>query len=145
MFNPYTIILGVFTLAGLLATVWGYMIISRAKQTLSWPCVDGVIEESSVSSRQYDLLPHIVYRYTVADVTYQHAMEFPRDVTPTQEFARSYVEKYPVGRRVKVYFQPGTPKHATLEPGLGRGDWLVFAIGLSSFIFGMVFLVFGGR
>ena len=70
MFNPYTIILGLFTLAGLVATVWGGIIIARARRTLRWPNVEGVIEESRFSSRDYDFLPHIVFRYRVADVPY---------------------------------------------------------------------------
>jgi hypothetical protein len=144
VFNPYTIILGLFTLTGLLATVWGYVIIARARQTLRWPHVEGIIEESNLSSAKDDLLPHIVFRYTVAEQTYRQPMEFAGDITPSQEFAKSYVEKYPVGRKTQVYYQPDNPRRATLEPGLGRGDWLVFAIGLGSLIFGVVLLLLGG-
>lgn len=145
MFNPYTIILSIFALTGLLATVWGYIIIARARRTLRWPHVEGLIEESALSSGQDDLLPHIVYRYTVGDSTYHKTLNFSGDITPTQEFSKSYVEKYPVGRQVPVYYQPDNPQNATLEPGLGRGDWLVFALGLGTLIFGAVFLIFGGQ
>ena len=144
MFNPYTIILSLFTLAGLLATVWGYIIIARARRTQQWPSVEGVIEESKLSSQKHDLLPHIVFSYGVAEHTYHHTMEFAGDITPTQEFAASYVEKYPVGRKVQVHYHPENPQRATLEPGLGKGDWLVFAIGLGTLIFGVLFLFFGG-
>jgi hypothetical protein len=133
VFNPYTIILGLFTLAGLVATVWGSIIIARARRTLRWPNVEGVIEESRFSSRDYDFLP-----------TYHGTVEFPGDITPTQEFAQSYVDKFPVDRKVQVYFQANNPQHATLEPGLGRGDWLVLAIGLGMLISGVAFLVFSG-
>lgn len=142
MFNPYAIILSLFILFGAVATLWGYVIISRARRTLNWPHVEGVIEECRLSSQHDDLLPHIVFRYSVADSLYRHAMEFSGDITPTQEFARSYVEKYPLGSKVQVYFQPDNPQKATLEPGLGRGDWLVLAIGLASLLFGIVLLFF---
>ena len=63
MFNPYTIILSIFALTGLLATVWGYIIIARARRTLRWPHVEGLIEESALSSGQDDLLPYIVIQW----------------------------------------------------------------------------------
>ena len=57
MFNPYSIILGLFVVTGLLATGWGLRIIIRARETLQWPAVEGVIEESTKSSESDDLLP----------------------------------------------------------------------------------------
>lgn len=145
MFNPYTIILSLFVVAGLLATLWGLVIIIRARKTSHWPMAEGVIEESAVSSDANDLLPHISYRYNVDGQGYQRTIEFPADITPTQEFATSYVKKYPVGARIQVYYNPENPEQATLEPGLGKGDWLVFAIGLGTFIFGILFFALGGN
>ncbi|MGD8558943.1 MAG: DUF3592 domain-containing protein [Gammaproteobacteria bacterium] len=141
MFNPYTIILGLFVLAGLLATLWGWWIIRNARKTQHWPAVEGVIEESGVD--QQELLPRIRYRYTVEQQTYNQLMKFSGDITPTQEFAAHYAEKFPVGRQVQVYYKPGQPDIATLEPGAGKGDWLVLAIGLAMLGFGILFLLMG--
>ena len=144
MFNPYSIILGLFVVAGWLATLWGLVIIIKARKTRHWPMVDGSIETSAISSDANDLLPHITYCYNVGEQSYRRALEFPADITPTQEYAESYVKKYPVGLRIPVYYNPERPDHATLEPGLGRGDWLVFVIGLGTLVFGLLFLFFGG-
>lgn len=141
MFNPYSIILGLFIAAGLLATLWGLRIIVMARKTLQWPSVEGTIEESKASSESTesnDLLPHIEYCYSVEQQTFREIMKFSGDITPSQEFARSYVDKYPVGARVQVYYNPANPEMATLEPGLGKGDWLVLAIGLGMLILGIV-------
>jgi hypothetical protein len=144
MFNPYTIILSLFVLAGLLATFWGLVIIIRARKMQHWPVAEGVIEESAIASDAGDLLPQIRFRYMVEKQTYHRSLEFPADITPTQEFAASYVKRYPVGATVPVHYNPENPQHATLEAGPGRGDWLVFAIGLGTLIFGILFLFFGG-
>ena len=144
MFNPYIIVLGLFVIAGLLATLWGVRIIVRARRTQQWPSVEGVIEKSNISSNVNDLLPDIEFRYEVENQTYRRSMEFSRDVTSSQEFAASYVDKYPAGARVRVYYDPEKPDNATLEPGLGQGDWLVFAIGLGMLVFGILFLLLGG-
>ena len=144
MLNPYTIIISLFIIAGLLTAAWGLWIIVRGRKTLQWPSVEGVILESAIASDNDDLLPHILFRYSIGQVSYKQTMQFPGDVTPTQEFAASYVRKYPEGSRVQVYYDPANPELATLEPGLGKGDWLVFAMGLGTLLFGILFYVFGG-
>ena len=144
MFNPYMIVLGLFVVAGLLATLWGLRIIVQARRTAQWPTVQGIIEKSIVTSNDNDLLPNIIFCYEVNGQAYQRSVEFPRDVTPSQEFASSYVDRYPEGSHVLVYYNPENPENATLEPGLGQGDWLVFAIGLGMLVFGILFLAFGG-
>ncbi|MFZ5595342.1 MAG: DUF3592 domain-containing protein [Pseudomonadota bacterium] len=143
MFNPYLIILILFTLAGFLAMAWGWNIIAKGRKTSRWPTVEGVIERSELASDADDLLPGIEFSYTVNGQSYRRTFEFARDITPSQELAKSYVEKYAAGTRVTVYYDPGHPEHATLEPGLGRGDWMVFALGLGAAISGILFIVFG--
>lgn len=144
MLNPYIIILALFIIAGLVTTLWGLQIILKARKTRQWPHVDGIIEESRIASEQDDLLPHIQFRYSVGQTSYQHTMAFSSDITPTREFAANYVQKYPAGSKVQVYYDPVDPNSATLEPGLGKGDWLVFAMGVGMLLFGIIFSVLGG-
>jgi hypothetical protein len=143
MFNVYTVILSLFTVTGLLTTIWGWVIIHKGRKALRWPRAEGVIEQSERTSPSDDLLPHIQFSYTVAGKTYRKTLEFPKGITPTQEFSESYVKKFPAGSDVQVAYDPERPDHATLEPGPAGGDWLVFAFGLGMLIFGIVFLFFG--
>ena len=143
MFNPYAIILSLFILGGLFATIWGLLIILKARKTQQWPCVDGIIEESRLASGNNDLLPQIEFSFTIGQSAYRQSMKFSSDITPTQEFAASYLQKYPVGSKVQVYYNPENPEDATTEPGLGKGDWLVFAIGVGTLLFGIGFFFFG--
>lgn len=142
MFNPYTIILSLFILAGVATMVWGWKVISNGRRQLAWPRTEGFIEESS-ADQGCDLLPHIVFSYSVEKQSYRRPMEFSGDITPSQEFVTQYLEKYPVGSKVQVSYDPAQTEQATLEPGSAKGDWLIFAIGLASAFFGTVFLIAG--
>ena len=142
--NPYFIILIFFTLAGLGMALWGWTIIARGKKTLHWPCVDGVIEQSQSSSDSDDLLPLIVYSYMVSERRYRRNMVFPSGTNPTPAFAASYAKKYPAGAKVSVYYNPEQPDHSTLEPGLARDAWLIFALGITATSLGIAFMLFNG-
>ena len=144
MFNPYSIILGLFVVAGVLAALWGLRVMTTGRRSLQWPSVEGTIEECKISSDEFDLLPHISFRYQVNQRSYQQSLKFPGDVTPTKEFAQSYVDKYPAGTRVQVYYNPGNPQDSTLEPGSGRGDWLILAIGISMVVIGSLLFFIAG-
>ncbi|TND01753.1 MAG: Uncharacterized protein FD120_2517 [Gammaproteobacteria bacterium] len=141
--NPYIFILGLFTLAGLLTTMWGWRIIARARQTLRWPSTEGVIDKSEETSDTSDLLPTIGFSYMVAGQTRGSRLEFPGGITPTPEFTRHYLNKYPAGEKVRVYYDPADPDRTTLEPGLGQGDWLIFVVGLLATFIGAGLLLFG--
>lgn len=142
MANAYGLIIVLFIVGGLIATLWGWSLIARARRTLRWPGTEGTVEVAESSSDTDDLLPHIEYSYTVDGKTYRRAVDFPAGTTPTQELSRSYVEKYPRGATVRVHYDPADPQTATLEPGPHGGDWLVLAFGLGAVLLGisMIFL-----
>lgn len=141
--NPYILILGLFAGAGLLIMLWGWRIIARARQTRHWPATEGVIEQSDTTSDTNDLLPTIVFRYVAAGQPRQGTLEFPAGITPTPEFTQRYLDRYPVGEKIRVYYDPQHPERSTLEPGLGQGDWLIFAVGLVATVMGTGMLLFG--
>ena len=139
--NPYMIILSFFLLAGLATSAWGWAVIARGRRTLRWPSVEGTISQCAVSDD--DSLPQIEFSYSVAGRDYRCEQVFPGGTTPSQQLVASYVLKYPVGAKVKAHYDPARPEHATLEPGLARGDWMIFVLGVIATIFGIIFLLFG--
>jgi len=141
MFNPYVIILSTFGIAGAVVTLWGLMIIRKARKTLGWPSVEGAIKESSPASNSDDLMPNIRFHYQVDDQSYTCTLELPGSVSPSQELTRRYLEKYPQGKKVRVFYDPQHPERATLEPGIGS-DWMVFALGLMATVFSIGALFF---
>lgn len=142
MFNPYTIILGLFVVTGFIVTVWGIRILMLARKTRQWPSVEGIIESCEESTDENDLLPRIEFSYVVGQQSFRQTLKFPADISPTQEFARHYVDKYTVGTQTPVFYDPHNPKSSTLEPGLARGDWLVLGTGAGMLVLGIVMLFF---
>lgn len=139
--NPYTIILSFFLIAGLATSVWGWIIIMRGRRTRCWPSVDGTILQNATSDG--DSMPQIEFGYSVAGHDYQCEHTFPGGITPSQELIAGYIAKYPAGAKVRVHYDPARPEHATLEPGLARGDWMIFVLGVIGTLSGTVFLWFG--
>jgi hypothetical protein len=138
--NLYPIILGAVLVGGIGISVWGWKILARSRTMKSWPTTSGVIEQASPSSEANDLLPHIEFSYQVKGKTYQRAFEFPEGTHPLPEFNQAYLDKYPVGKQVEVYYDPEQPETATLEPET-RGDWMILALGIMMIIGGAVTLL----
>jgi len=127
--NLYPLILISVALGGIGISVWGWRILQASKRVAQWPTVPGRIEVSALGSSHNDLLPDIHYSYEVAGQHYQRRFEFPSGTHPLPEFSRSYVEKYPVGASVTVYYNPQQADDSTLEPG-AQGDWMILALGI---------------
>ncbi len=141
MFNAYAVILWLFLLGGLVVTGWGWSIMAAARRTLRWPQVDGVIERCDISSNEDDLLPLIVFSYFVDGQQQSVKIEFPTGTMPTPELAAGYVERYPLGSRVRVFYNPTNIQQSTLAPGMGQGDWMIFALGVMATIVAIMSLV----
>ena len=127
--NLYPVILGAVLIGGIGISIWGWKVLARSKKMKAWPTTTGVIEQASPSSEAHDLLPYILFSYQVAEKTYQCAFEFPEGTHPLPEFNQAYLDKYPVGKEVEVYYNPEQPETATLEPET-RGDWMILALGI---------------
>ena len=141
MFNTYVVILWLFLLGGLAVTAWGWSIMAAARQTLRWPQVDGVVERSDISSNEDDLLPLIAFNYVVNGQQLIGKVEFPSGTMPTPELTASYVERYPLGSRVRVFYNPANIQQSTLTPGMGQGDWMIFVLGIIATIVAVMSLV----
>jgi len=144
MFNPYVIILGLFTATGIATSVWGLWIIVRARRSASWPGVDGRIETCKIAADADALLPDIRFSYVLDDKRYVKNIAFPSGTSPTRELSETYVQRFPQGKTVTVYYNPDDPDKATLEPGTHPGDWMVLAFGLGTTALMIVALLASG-
>ncbi len=143
-FSPYVVILTMLTVTGIIATVWGWLILAKAKKSKQWPSIEGEIVKSRRGLGRNDPLPDIEFRYTVQGRTYAKTQEFSADLTPDEEFTDNFLKKYPVGTSVTVYYDPYDPEQATLEKGFISGNWMVFALGVGVTLFGVLSLIFHG-
>lgn len=138
--NLYPLILGTVLVGGIIISAWGWKVLAKSRKMKSWPTTIGTIAQASPSSESNDLLPHIVFSYQVKGKTYQRAFEFPEGTHSLPEFNQAYLDKYPVGKEVEVFYDPDQPETATLEPET-QGDWMILALGLMMTIGGAVALL----
>lgn len=97
----------------------------RARQSASWPAVDGVFERRSVPGA-LDSRRHAAYRYVVEGKSYQGFRE---------GFAYKDGPLFDAGATVKVYVDPADPSSSVLYPGESDKRWpLGVGAGLSVFL-----------
>jgi len=144
MFNPYIIILGLFTVTGIGTTIWGVWILARARRSAGWPGIDGEIISCNKADDADSLLPDIRFAYTLAGKRYEKNIDFPSGTSPTQQLSDSYVQRFPRGKVVRVFYNPADPEEATLEPGVHPGDWMVLGFGLGITVLMIAALLMGG-
>ncbi len=140
MFNLYVIILGLFALAGLALTLRGWKVLQQSKKAKTWPKTEGRIVSAAMPASEFEeLVPMIVFTYSIDGVEYNVSQDF-RGVSLTQDLCRDYVEKYPAGKTVDVYYNPRKTSQATLEPALKKDDWMIFVAGILATIFGLLLI-----
>jgi len=138
--NFYSIILASVALGGIGISIWGWLILQKSRKIEQWPRTPGTIETSNPTSAINDLLPEIVFSYQLDGKQYQKQFEFPEGTHPLPEFAKAYNDKYPVGKKVEIFYDPEQPETATLEPG-AQGDWMILAMGIAMVIGGILSLI----
>lgn len=114
---------------GLLVWVWlGWRHVTKARAHLEWPSVDGEITGPGTfdvmtawghyrgSRITTNILKgvHIPYKYTVAGREYSSERALLAEVGSPEQ-AVELLEKYPLGKRVRVHYNPESPQEAVLE------------------------------
>ncbi len=115
----------------------------------SWPVVDGQVTESTVTFTSRVERHEIDSRTPNETVTRTHETFFPsvkyvyelegRSLTGTQislsdvgsssDAAKAMVAKYPVGTKVKVFYNPANTSEAVLVPGIATGSVVSVFLG----------------
>lgn len=99
----------------------------------TYDTTDGEIIESNISHTGIHggWKFNISYRYFVENVEYiSTRVLFSYEALSDKSYAEGYISKYPVGRKVLVYFDPNNPSMSVLEP---KVKWfgLAYAIGFN--------------
>lgn len=115
----------------------------RAWSSHSWPVVEGQITLSQIRRWRrvrggqevstWNHAPEIRYQYLVAGHQYHaHTICFGREWNTNEFDAHDTLKRYPSGARVRVWYDPQRPNHATLEPRASSRVYLMLC--LSSFM-----------
>jgi hypothetical protein len=107
----------------------GAVYVYQGVSSLRWPSVDGrILYSHARTGRQYETL--LWYEYYVDNKRYLASnYRAGGNGTPFRDVAESAAKRYPAGRTVKVYYNPGDPGEALLEPGVWWGNFVLPAIG----------------
>ncbi|MES2297605.1 MAG: DUF3592 domain-containing protein [Pseudomonadota bacterium] len=92
-----------------------------------WPSVDGTVESIQMITDKSDDSPaysaFVTYRFKVGRREYvSHRIRALNWLGNTPAAARRDMDAYPPGARVTVWYRPGKPDDAVLEPGLGLAE-----------------------
>ena len=138
-----------FTAVGVFVFVIGLREFRHGLQSLRWPCCDGTIIESRVKKSrgargQETFNPEVLYAYSVEGREYtSRRIAFHGMGGTTRAAADSTCLSYPVGRRVKVFYDRRKPSRATLEVGYGVANAFMIACGAVLAVVGIWNLVRG--
>ncbi|MEO5362359.1 MAG: DUF3592 domain-containing protein [Magnetococcus sp. DMHC-8] len=126
--------------ASVLLMIVGCYPFYRAHQSQSWPAIDGTIATAAASdtpchreaSSWLLCRTDIHYVYTVHNQSRMgKRIEFGWGDQSflLKEFAARLTQRYPIGKQVRVYYNPDQPDDAVLEriPSMGGGFFLIVA------------------
>ncbi len=134
--------------AGIFLMAWGGYEIRGSYQTGLWPDSQGNITASHVSketNRDSDhrtrttYYPRVLYQYQVEVRRYTASrINFGGKTGGMKWLAQRTVDRYPVGKTVKVHYNPEDPTYAVLEAGITWGSILLFLMGVIFFAPGVL-------
>jgi hypothetical protein len=119
----------------------------KARSSASWPATEGTIVASEISRTvdanrsqlntgvgmdQGIYRPRVEFTYTVAGKEYTGRTFTLSYYSTNKETATEITRRYPVGKSVSVYYNPGDQSEATLETGENRFG-SVFMLVLAGF------------
>ena len=144
------LIIGLILIIGSLASLIKAFDVNKNIRTASrWPCVEGEIIKSELIVARFTYpktgvvySPEIQYSYTVNDKQYTSDVIMFGGVTPDKysKMYKRYIEQYPKGGIVKVYYNPTKPQDAALDPFEGWGYKKYFLLGLFLMPCGLLFM-----
>jgi hypothetical protein len=132
---------------------------ARDRAVKSWPSTDGIIISSTIEGtwtqvqdqwghmQAYENCePKVRYTYTVnANTTDSNTLEgskLSRVRTSTSRAeAQKWIDRYPAGKAVKVYYDPKDPASCVLEMKTSVGGVILAAMGGVFLLLGLSFIV----
>jgi hypothetical protein len=120
----------IIAIIGLGLSSLGFTKIKRAEESKRWPVTSGVITSSQISGA-IKYYPSITYTYSVDSVFYNsNGISNINFNTKNRTVVEEFLDKYPVGSEVKVYYNDLKPDNSFLEPGINTGHILLLAFGI---------------
>jgi hypothetical protein len=122
----------VFSVLAVGLIILGLLTMRETSRSRGWAKVDGKVVASNVnqftgrSGRTYR--PMVIYAYSIGPVRFMSSrIAFHPLASSSRSAATEFVERYPVGKTVQVFYDPQDPEQAVLEPG--SNPWVPIIAG----------------
>jgi hypothetical protein len=106
----------------------------RAKRSEHWPTTEGVITSSWLRpgyGKRQAYVAQVEFRYRVGNIEYwSTTRSFGYEHYARPSAWQPVVDKYPKGKAVRVYYEPGNPALGILEPGRDDEMELLYKLDL---------------
>lgn len=113
---------------GSVLTLTGLKLIHNARESLYCPETEGVITESFMDwDRHKKQYATIGYSFIVKG---EKKIGFQISAKDTNISNEELLTKYPVGKKVEVYYDPDNPENSLLEPGYSWQRYQAFVLGI---------------
>jgi hypothetical protein len=133
-----------FVLAGAAMLALGIRDFGRARDSVTWPTVEGHIVGSWMAAfHNKSYLAGVLYDYRLSGVTYTSDRIWFEDYgLGDADFlhAQAIINRYRRGISVRVHYKPQSPELSVLETGANGGIYDFLLIGLLLFCFGCLML-----
>lgn len=128
--------------------------LSDAQDSTGWPTTTGTVLESDIhdgvwlrNKKDADThyQPTVEYTYTVDGTAYTNdRVSFTEHSGSTERsWAEDIVDRFPIGAEVTVYYKPGAPDEAVLDPGVDQDNYVVLVIAIGTILAGAAAAVVG--
>jgi hypothetical protein len=125
--------LGIFVTIGIGLSLWGWTILQQAQVSQNWPTTSGEVTYSQVRESSDEdgtsYFADVTYGYVANDRRYTSDNVSFGQYGGTYKHASGIVERYPVGQRVTVSYNPEEPQTAVLEPGATWSSYMILFMG----------------
>lgn len=119
----------------------------EAKASESWPSVQGIVSHSEIrQSTQDETIMYaavIRYDFEVDDIPYagnRVSLSSENSKTSSVRDVKKVLQKYPLGKPVKVYYDPDFPANAVLETGADTLTYIMKYVPYLLAFFGVLML-----
>jgi hypothetical protein len=134
-----------FILMGAIVFIFGVRNFTRARESASWPTVEGRVahSEMTLGSGDESSVYHasVLYNYKLSGVSYSSdRIGFGDFDSSDSSHAQAIVNRYPVGTSVQVHYNPQTPNLSVLETGVNGATYFLAPGGALFLISGCLML-----
>jgi hypothetical protein len=100
-----------------------------------WPQCQGYIVSARVTPHQHRFTADISYKYDLAGATYSgNRVAFLQHSFDGMSPAQALVDRFPKGKEIPVFYSPGNPERAVLEPGITFDIILLLVVGVLALV-----------